>query len=81
MGLAGFPAMIVMGATSLVTTLPAPITAPSPMVTPGSITTFDAIHTLSLMTTGLAFMMPVLRFSASLACVIVQIVVFGPMNT
>ncbi len=43
---AGFPATIVLGATSLVTTEPAPTTAFSPTVTPGKIVAPAPIHAL-----------------------------------
>ncbi|KAI8851904.1 hypothetical protein BC829DRAFT_386272 [Chytridium lagenaria] len=55
---AGFPATTVRGGTSLVTTLPAPITAPSPIVTPGNITAAPPIQTSFPITICLAYSGP-----------------------
>ena len=52
MGRAGTPATTVNGATSRVTTAPAPTTAPRPTRTPGSTTALVPSQTSSSITTG-----------------------------
>ena len=52
----GLPAAIVLSGISLVTTLPAPITALSPMVTPCRTVTFAPSHTFLPICIGLAIM-------------------------
>lgn len=49
---AGFPATIIHGGTSFVTTEPAPTIAPSPMITPFSMIELNPIHALSQIFTG-----------------------------
>ena len=58
MNFAGFPANIVLGGTSLVTTLPAPIDEPSPIFDPGKRIAWAPILTL----------LPICTFSACPEC-------------
>ncbi len=51
--LAGFPATITPGSTSLVTTEPAPTMAFSPMVIPANIVAFEPIEAPRLITVGI----------------------------
>lgn len=51
-GAAGTPTTMARGATSRVTTAPAPMIAPSPIVTPGKMTACVPIQTLRPMTMG-----------------------------
>ena len=55
---AGFPATVVLDATSRVTTLPAPMTQFSPMVIPGKRMALPPIHELRPMRTGWATQTP-----------------------
>lgn len=52
---AGVPAAKVCGGISLMTTLPAPMTAPSPIVTPPQTVTDDASQTSLPIVMGLAY--------------------------
>src|SRR5262245_64469689 len=54
-GRAGTPATIVFGATSLVTTAPAPTVAPSPIVSPHKIVAFDPMDARRQMRVGSTF--------------------------
>ena len=77
----GLPKASTPAGTSLVTMLPAPMTAFSPMVTPGRMTLPAPTHTPAPMVTGLLYCRPLRRSAGCRGWVAAVMVTLGPIIT